>query len=293
MTAAEFFLRSFLMRLTMRLAGVGHGSRWQTSKVGGMIAAQGTHAASGLAVLAGSYSASSAAFSRRSVLELTPSMPISMKLMWAKHCRAVQWLVSCSWWCMIHTYKDQQQAVPCKRALCRMGATSCFAHGQCAIEDKIGDPVFAGNYTGFHGRCVCHDIWLWINGVRKCSGAFACKFGYNDSMQEASAIDATCFGSAFTPRLLVNRLSATATATANLLVCRDKSFGDSGWWHHHGRKGCRGGIFRRDDLGANCAKSLSHLVCWLCGGMPTAVKTWADATLSWSSCQFKQKRHVL
>ena len=88
-------------------------------------------------------------------------------------------------------------------------------------------------------------------------------FGYNDSMQEASAIDATCFGSAFTPRLLVNRLSATATATANLLVCRDKSFGDSGWWHHHGRKGCRGGIFRRDDLGANCAKSLSHLVCWL------------------------------
>ena len=59
------FSRSFLTTLTLQLAGVGHASRWHTSKVGGMMAEQGTHAAS--TPLAGSFSASSVAFNLRRI----------------------------------------------------------------------------------------------------------------------------------------------------------------------------------------------------------------------------------
>ena len=90
---------------------------------------------------------------------------------------------------------------------------------------------------------VCRGTWLWINGVRKCSGALVCKSGYKADRDVGSEVDTSGSASNFTTMMQDDTNSTTAVA--NLLVCRYGSYCRGGWWYHYGRRECRGGIVCR------------------------------------------------
>ena len=90
---------------------------------------------------------------------------------------------------------------------------------------------------------VCRGTWLWINGVRKCSGALVCKSGYKADTDVGSEVDTSGSASNFTT--LMQDDTDSTTAVANLLVCRYGSYCRGGWWYHYGRRECRGGIVCR------------------------------------------------
>ncbi|CAE6973256.1 unnamed protein product [Symbiodinium natans] len=83
---------------------------------------------------------------------------------------------------------------------------------------------------------VCHGTWLWINGIRKCSGALVCKSGYKATTDVGSDVDSN-----FTT--IMQDDTNSTTAVANLLVCRYGSYCRGGWSYHHGRGDCMGGVF--------------------------------------------------
>ena len=85
--------------------------------------------------------------------------------------------------------------------------------------------------------------------------------------------------------------SCTVTANASLSVCRYVPCCHGGWWYQYGRKECRGRIFHRSGRCSHSGKSLTHLVSWLCGEMPIAVKGWADEICSWSSSSSRATPH--
>ena len=109
--------------------------------------------------------------------------------------------------------------------------------------DRVNQSHGFSNLISCRFGVVCRGTWLWINGVRKCSGALVCKSGYKEIMNVGSEVDAADIDSNFTTMMQDN--SNSTTAVANLLVCRYGSYCRGGWWYHYGRRECRGGIVCR------------------------------------------------
>ena len=109
--------------------------------------------------------------------------------------------------------------------------------------DPVNESHGFSNLISCRFGVVCRGTWLWINGVRKCSGALVCKSGFKEIMNVGSEVDASDTASNFTT--MMQDSSNTTSAVANLLVCRYGSYCRGGWWYHYGRRECRGGIVCR------------------------------------------------
>ena len=112
-----------------------------------------------------------------------------------------------------------------------------------ATYDPVNQSHGFSNLISCRFGVVCRGTWLWINGVRKCSGALVCKSGYKADVDVASQADVLDLGSNFTT--VMQDAENTTSAVANLLVCRYGSYCRGGWWYHYGRRECRGGIVCR------------------------------------------------
>ena len=110
-----------------------------------------------------------------------------------------------------------------------------------ATYDPVNQSHSFSNLISCRFGVVCRGTWLWVNGVRKCSGALTCKSGYMAGM-DAEA-EASHSGLNFTTMMQDD--DNTTTAVANLLVCRYGSYCRGGWWYHYGRRECRGGVVCR------------------------------------------------